>query len=137
MTTGRAGAFRRRAARHVANARRYRRNADVLRQQGEPESAGELLYGAAKRCVNAVANQRGDNPVKTQAKVSALRHILLRAGSSDLMDGWQAAARLHIHADQSHLNPDEFDTDWSNAQTFIAAMLDIYHRDNLTTGEQL
>ena len=137
MTTGRAAVFRRRAAGHAENARRYRRNADALLRDGERESAGELLYGAAKRCINAIANQQGDNPVKTQAKVSALRSILLRAGRSGLMDGWQAAARLHIHADQSHLNPDEFNTDWGSAHAFVAAMLYIYHRDNLTTGGQL
>lgn len=137
MTTGRVAAFQRRAAGHAENARRYRSNADALLRDGEPESAGELLYGAAKRCINAIANQQGDNPVKTQAKINALRRILLRAGSSELMDGWQAAARLHIHADQSHLNADEFNTDWGSAQAFIAAMLDIYHRDSMTTGEQL
>ncbi len=137
MTTGRVAAFQRRAAGHAENARRYRSNADALLRDGEPESAGELLYCAAKRCINAIANQQGNNPVKTQAKINALRRILLRAGSSELMDGWQAAARLHIYADQSHLNADEFNTDWGNARAFVAAMLDIYHRDNMTTGRQL
>lgn len=129
MTTGRVAAFQRRAAGHAENARRYRSNADALLRDGETESAGELLYGAAKRCINAIANQQGDNPVKTQAKVNALRRILLRASSSELMDGWQAAARLHIHADQSHLNADEFNTDWSSAHAFVAAMLDIYQQE--------
>ena len=137
MTTGRAAMFRLRAAGHADNARRYRRNADALLRDGEQESAGELLYGAAKRCINAIANRQGDNPVKTQAKIAALHRILLRAGNSRLLDGWQAAARLHIHADQSILDPVQFARDWDNAQTFIAAMLEIYNRDNLTTGGQL
>ena len=138
MTTGRVAAFQRRAAGHAENARRYRSNADALLRDGEPESAGELLYGAAKRCINAIANQQeqGDNAVNTQAKINALRRILLRAGSSELMDGWQAAARLHIYADQSHLNADEFNTDWGSAQAFIAAMLGVYHH-SMTIGEQL
>ena len=137
MMTGRVATFRRRAAGHADNARRYRRNADVLLREGEQESAGELLYGAAKRCINAIANRQGANPVKTQAKIAALRRILRRAGNSRLMDGWQAAARLHIYADQSILDAVQFARDWDNAQTFITAMLDIYDRDNLTTGEQL
>ena len=137
MTTGRVAAFRRRAVGHAENARRYRRNADALLRDGERESAGELLYGAAKRCINAIANQQADNPVKTQAKINALRRILRRAGRSGLMDGWQAAARLHIHADQSVLDLVQFTRDWDTAQGFVAAMLDIYDRDNLTTGGQL
>ena len=137
MTTGRAAAFRRRAVGHAENARRYRRNADALLRDGERESAGELLYSAAKRCINAITNQQGDNPVKTQAKINALRRILLRAGRSGLMDGWQAAARLHIHADQSVLDLVQFTRDWDTAQSFVVAMLDIYDRGNLTTGGQL
>lgn len=137
MTTGRAATYRLRAPGHAENARRYRRNADALLQQGEQESAGELLYGAAKRCINAVANQRGDNPVMTQAKINALRRILLRVGNNELMDGWQAAARLHIHADQSILNADEFNTDLGSARAFVSAMLDIYDRDSTTTRGQL
>ena len=129
MTTGRVATYRIRAAGHAENARRYRSNADALLRDGESESAGELLYGAAKRCINAIANQQGDNPIKTQAKISALRHMLLRAGRSGLMDGWQAAARLHIHADQSILDSVQFTRDWDTAQRFVAAMLNIYHRE--------
>ena len=136
MMTGRVATFCRRAAGHADNARRYRRNAGVLLRDGEQESAGELLYSSAKRCINAIANRQGDNPVKTQAKIAALRRILRRAGNNRLMDGWQTAARLHIHADQSILYAVQFARDWDNAQTFITAMLDIYNRDNLTTGEK-
>ena len=130
MTGDRAAAFQRRAVDHAANARRYRRNADALLQQGERESAGELLYGAAKRCINAVANLRGQNPVRTNNKFNALQSIIADTATTiDLNRGWHAAANLHTHGDQSHLTDDEFQTAWERTQDFIAAMLDIYHRE--------
>ena len=87
MTSDRAESFRHRAAQHAASARRYQRNAAALLAQGEPESAGELLYCAAKRSINAVAGHRGENPVRTHEKVRSLRSIAVRAGAGiDLMD---------------------------------------------------
>ena len=130
MTSDRAESFRRRAAQHAASARRYQRNAAALLAQGEPESAGELLYCAAKRSINAVAGQQGENPVRTHEKVRSLRSIAARAGAGvNLMDSWRAAVRLHSHGDQSHLAANAFASDWETAQAFIAAMLNIYHRE--------
>ena len=45
-----------------------------------------------------------------------------------------AAAWFHIHADQSHLNPDEFNTDWGSERAFIAAIPGIYNCGNLEAG---
>lgn len=130
MTSSRAESFRSRAAQHAASARRYQRNAAALLAQGELESAGELLYCAAKRGINAVAGQRGENPVRTHEKVRLLRSIAVRAGAGiDLMDHWRAAARLHAHGDQSYLTDNEFQDAWDRTQAFIAAMLDLYHRE--------
>ena len=130
MTSDRAESFRRRGAQHAASARRYQRNAAALLAQGELESAGELLYCAAKRSINAVAGQRGENPVRTHEKVRSLRSIAIRAGAGrNLMNNWRAAARLHTHGDQSYLTDDEFQAAWERTQTFIAAMLDLYHRE--------
>ena len=129
MTTPRAERFRQRAGLHAASARRYRRNAEVLHQQGELESAGALLYEAAKRCINAVANQQGDNPVKTTTKFQALSRIVEQGLTNfDLYHGWYNASYLHSHADQSRLSDDEFDDAWETAQTFITEMLAIYDR---------
>ncbi len=130
MTSDRAAAFRRRAAGHAEIARRYRRNADALLQQGERESAGELLYGAAKRCINAVANLRGHNPVMTTSKLNALQSIIADTDSAiDLNRAWREAVNWHTHGDQSHLTDDEFKAAWEITQAFIAAMLNIYHRE--------
>ena len=130
MTSGRAESFRRRAAQHAASARRHQRNAAALLAPGERESAGELLYCAAKRCINAVAGQRDENPVRTHEKVRSLRSIASRSSVGiNLVDGWRAAARLHAHGDQSYLADHEFAADWETAQAFIAAMLDLYHRE--------
>ena len=130
MTSERLESFRRRATQHAASARRYQRNAAALLTPGERESAGELLYCAAKRGINAVAGQRGENPVRTHEKVRSLRSLAARSGADrNLTNGWRAAARLHAHGDQSYLADDEFAADWETAQAFIAAMLDIYHRE--------
>ena len=129
MTTRRAEVFRRRANEHRAAALRFRNNADALRRQGEDESAGTLLYEAAKRCINAIANQQGVNPVVTSAKFQFLQSIAAQAGSSfNLMIGWRSARNLHAHADQSYLNDADFAVDWDNTQTFITEMLTIYDR---------
>ena len=64
MSSNRLG--REKAARHAAQAREYRRLADLLlTRENAPEAAGDLLYAAAKQCINAVANQRGVNPAST------------------------------------------------------------------------
>ena len=114
---------------HAASARRYRRNAEALHQQDELESAGALLYEAAKRCINAVANQQGSNPVKTTAKVQALQAVVAQGFTNvDLIRGWYAASYLHSHADQSRLSDAEFDDAWEVTQAFITEMLAIYAR---------
>ena len=131
-------ADRQRAVIHSAAARRYRHNANTLRSQRENASAGALLYESAKSCINAIANQQGSNPVKTGIKFRFLQSFAANESvASDLLDGRYAAESLHTHADQFHLDNSDFSTAWSAAQAFIAAMLDIYHRDNLPTGEQL
>ena len=129
MTASRADRLRRRAPIHAAIARRYRRNADALLERGEPESAGALLYESAKRCINAIANQQGDNPVKTTAKVAALQSIVAQQLTDfDLMRAWRNAASLHTHADQGHLTDAQFLVAWETTQAFIAEMLSIYNR---------
>ena len=76
MTSDRSNRYRRRAFRHEARAHNYRRQADLLLQRdADFDCAGALLYEAAKQCINAVANQRGENPGTTGGKVNALRGI--------------------------------------------------------------
>ena len=131
MTTSRADRLRRRAPIHAASARRYRRNADALLERGEPESAGALLYESAKRCINAIANQQGDNPVKTTAKVAALQSVVIQGLTDfDLMRGWRGATSLHTHADQGYLNEAQFQDAWRTTQAFISEMLATYDRDH-------
>ena len=116
------------AAGHEAQAREYRRLADLLlARENSPEAAGELLYAAAKQCINAVANQQGENPLPTAAKFHFLRRLTTTpAATADLVDSWRAADRLHINADQRNLAPADFSQDWDKAQAFIERMLAIY-----------
>ena len=127
MTSRQTDAFRRRADEHRTEALRYRRNADALLVQGERVSAGALLYESAKRCINAVANQQGSNPVRTRSKFQFLRTIAAQ-GLTDfnLLAGWHESTNLHSHADQSHLTDGAFRVAWDTTQTFIAEMLAIY-----------
>ena len=115
------------AASHEAQAREYRRLADLLlERERSPEAAGELLYAAAKQCINAVANQQGENPLPTAAKFHFLRRLAAPPAAADLVDSWRAADRLHINADQRNLAPTDFRQDWDKTQAFIDQMLAIY-----------
>lgn len=119
---------RERAARHEAQAREYRRLAGLLlEQENSPAAAGELLYAAAKQCINAVANQRGLNPATTAAKWRFLATIAETSPmAAALLDYWQAAADLHVHTDRLHLSASDFTRAWQTAQDFISQMLEIY-----------
>ncbi len=95
------------------------------------DSAGALLYEAAKQCINAIANQRGLNPVSTGAKRRFLRTATVGATVPlDLMRAWRAAETLHVHADRGHLEPSDFEEAWATAQAFINQMLLIYADGN-------
>lgn len=120
---------RQRAELHQARAISYRADAELLLEQyGKPDSAGALLYEAAKQCINALANQAGENPGTTGAKAAFLRRLVNQSQGSrlNLEYGWPAAIRLHIHADRGNLNEARFSDSWTEAQTFITDMLAIY-----------
>ena len=119
---------RQRAARHEARARNYRLRAELLLEQdGDSDSAGALLYEAAKQCINAVANQQGNNPGPTGAKERFLHGIAAQADvPPNLIQRWESAVELHIHADRGHLDALDFMERWERAQNFIDVMLLIY-----------
>jgi hypothetical protein len=121
----------RRAVHHEPRARNYRRQSELLLERdGDLDSAGALAYEAAKQCINAVANQRGNNPGPTAAKLNALREISeTEPAGAALMRNWRAATLLHIHADRGHLTYQEFVEAWVQTQAFVDAMLTIYQRD--------
>ena len=105
--------------------RLYREDAGLMLEQDRSHSAGALIYESAKQCVNAVANQEGQNPGYTRAKTQYVRDIARRpiASQYGLEWGWQAASRLHIHADRGHLNEGGFHQNWLVTQAFIDDML--------------
>ena len=131
MASDRSNRYRQRAFRHEARAHNYRRQADLLLQRdADFDCAGALLYEAAKQCINAVANQRGENPGTTGGKVNALRGIAAsERDSQGLMRNWQSADKLHIHADRGNLNASEYADAWEQTQAFIESMLTIYARE--------
>ena len=116
------------ATRHEARSRNYRRQAQLLLDRDHDlDSASALLYESAKQCINAVANQNGNNPGPTGAKVRYLEGLAERdPEDSNLILNWQFAGKLHIHADRGHLNLPNFMEAWSRTQTFIDQMLQIY-----------
>lgn len=117
-----------RAARHEARARNYLQKAALLLENyADIDSAAALMYEAAKQCINAIANQRGNNPGKTGGKVNVLRALVeQRADYPNLMRNWRAATRLHAHADQGFMTQAEFVEAWEWANMFVAEMLVIY-----------
>ena len=120
---------RQRAERHHARAISFRDDADLLLgRYAKPDSAGALLYESAKQCINALANLVGRNPGPTGAKTAFLETVASqRPGApSDLVNGWLAASRLHIHADRGNLDEASFRDAWAKAQRFITDLLAIY-----------
>ena len=125
------GRFRARAERHLANAESYREDANLLlTRYSKPDSAGALLYEAAKQCINAIANRNGHNPGATGAKTRYLESFAIQPSVSHLRlaENWDAAMKLHIHADRGHLTVQDFQRAWLLAQSFIDDMLAFYAR---------
>ena len=116
------------AERHLARAKIYLDDAKLLRGRANFDSAGALMYESAKQCINAVANQQGQNPAQTRDKFLFLKALSSQppVGDFDLMRGWQAAMALHIHADQGHLTEEEFGEAWTVAGAFMCDMLSVY-----------
>ena len=74
MTSNPSGPYHERAIRHEARARNYRRQAELMRERdADLDCAAALLYESAKQCINAVGNQRGQNPGTTGGKVNVIR----------------------------------------------------------------
>jgi len=101
----------------------------MLGQYNRPDPAAALLYESAKQSINANANLNGQNPGAIGAKKAYLRNLTSRTpgNQSDLMQGWEAVTRLHIHADRGHLTETLFRDAWQTSQSFIDDMLTIYH----------
>ena len=89
------------ARNHYRAAVRPQARAEQLYADDELEAAAELLYMAAKRPVNAVANSRSRNPISTRAKYRQLKRIAqVEPDGAQLLTLWDAAWRLHTYADQ-------------------------------------
>lgn len=117
------------ARKHYRAAVRLWALAERLRGEQEIEAAAELLYMAAKRTINAVANSRSRNPISTRAKYRQLKRVVQDTPQGErLLPLWGAAYRLHTYADQT---PDRaiLDRDWRLAARFIAGMLSILLTD--------
>ena len=119
---------REKAAFHEIRARHYRRQARLLlEREQDPDCAGAILYEAAKQCINALANQKGLDPLSTAAKFHFLRNLTAgEPGLPYLRQRWRAADRLHINADRGHLAAPQFMECWAQAESFIADLLELY-----------
>ena len=83
------------ARKHYRAAVRLRAQAERLYSEQEIEGAAELMYMAAKRTVNAVANSRSHNPISTRAKYRQLKRIVHDTPQGKrLLPLWNAAHRL-------------------------------------------
>ena len=122
----RADAYRELAQELLAQSRADPERAEIL-----ADTAGALLYEAAKQCVNAVANLRGRDPQDNRAKMVEIRAIIAEGFTSfNLQRGPAAAWDLHIHADQGTLLPERFSEQFILASAFVDEMQAIYR--NLT-----
>ena len=119
---------RQRAARHVAKARHYQRQARLLLERdGDRDCAAIVLYEAAKQCINALANQQGRNPGSTGGKERFLYRIAEQDDAPpNLIVRWNYAGQLHIYADREHLSPSDYMESWARAESFIEDLLELY-----------
>ena len=119
---------------HYRAAIRLWAQAERLYENDEPEPAAELLYMAAKRVINAVANSRSRNPISTRAKYRQLKRIVRDTPHGELLlPLWDAAYRLHTYADQT---PERaiLDRDWRLTAQFVARMMSILLTDTAPDG---
>ena len=119
---------RQRAARHVAKARHYQRQARLLLERDQDrDCAAIILYEAAKQCINALANQQGRNPGSTGGKERFLYRIAEQDDAPpNLIVRWNYAGQLHIYADREHLSPSDYMESWARAESFIEDLLELY-----------
>lgn len=118
----RADAYRELAEGMLERSRTAAERAEVL-----ADAAGALLYEAAKQCVNAVANLRGQDPQDNRAKMDEINAIVAEGFTVlDLIEGARAAWELHIHADQGGLLPDRFAGRFAMATDFVDEMQTIF-----------
>ena len=117
-----------RAARHAIRAQNYRRQARLLLEgDDDTDCAAALIYEAAKQCINAVANQQGQNPGSTGGKERFLYRLAEQGNApSNLERWWQSADQLHIYADRENLSRQDYMEAWARAEAFIAYMLGLY-----------
>ncbi len=121
----------------MARATSYREDTNLMLElYDKPYSAAALLYESAKQSINAIANLNGQNPGAVGAKRTFLRNLTRRPPGNryDLIRGWEAATRLHIHADRGHLTETLFRDAWQATQAFIDDMLTIYADSATTTA---
>ena len=121
---------------HYDRADTYQQLADELMEQSRTvparaeilvDTAGAVLYEAAKQAVNAVANLRGRDPQDNHAKILEIRSIMADGLTPlDLLRQAHAAWQLHIHADQGNLTPASFSEHFANATAFVEEMQAIY-----------
>ena len=124
----RAGAFRQLADDLIEQSHATPYRAEIL-----ADTAGALIYEAAKQGINAVANLRGRDPQDNRAKMAEINRIIAEGlTQSDLRSGSQGAWELHIHADQGNLMPERFTQQLANATAFIDEMQAIYRNLTLT-----
>ena len=98
----RSGRLRQRAPMHANAANEYLADAQELFRRNRPASGACLLYEAAKSCINAVANLRGENPGPTDRKVEVLGQINQSYPNPErLRNGREGASRLRIHVTSS------------------------------------
>ena len=119
---------RQRAARHVAKARHYQRQARLLLERDQDrDCAAIVLYEAAKQCINALANQQGRNPGSTGGKERFLYRIAEQDDAPpNLIVRWNYAGQLHIYADREHLSPSDYMEAWARSESFIEDLLELY-----------
>ena len=114
---------------HLQIARRLNAIADRLYQDQDEVAAGEMLWGAVNRVLNAIALRHGlDNDGRMPRRGSVV-HYLISSGlvGGDAQRGMYSAGELHGHFYNSHLPSDGMAERVAAARVFIADLIGLYH----------
>lgn len=115
---------------HLQVARRLSEIADRLYQDQDEVAAGEMLWGAVNRVLNAIALQRRLDSDGKLPRRGAVLHYLVSGGvlGGDAQWGIYAAGQLHGHFYNSHLTPDGVAVRVAETRAFIADLIGVYDR---------
>ena len=115
---------------HLQVAVRLNEIADRLYQERDEIAAGEMLWGAVNRVLNAIALQRRLDSDGQLPRRGAVIHHLVSGGLAEpnIQHRMYSVRALHGHFYNSHLGPESVSERIADTKSLIADLLNLYHQ---------